>query len=169
MSDIAKPANPAALSESAVYEACRDFVLAYALPQLSPANVIQGWQNRAALPAGTNGYAVISILFDTQRGTTVETYAADNPDPAADGVLSVKGLVELHVQVDFCSEDDTARQRARRLATVTRSSIGASFFNDRGMGALYADGVRDLTFVGDAQQFVRRYRNHYTADVILFK
>ncbi|MDR0339549.1 MAG: hypothetical protein LBH65_04660 [Desulfovibrio sp.] len=155
--DIARPANPAPVSEADVYAAVRAFVMAYALPALAPENVVQGWQNRAALPPETNEYAVISILFDTQRGTAVEEYAWDRQAPEKTGSLAVKGLIEIAVQIDFCSEDDTARQRARRLATLTRSSVGVRFFHDWGMSALYADDARDISFVGDAKQFVRRW------------
>ena len=52
--DVARPENPAPFAESAIYDACKAFVLAYALPALDPSNVIQGWQNRASLPPGTN-------------------------------------------------------------------------------------------------------------------
>lgn len=157
MKDIARPFNPAPLSEADIYTACKDFVLAYGLPALPPDNVIQGWQNRAALPAGTNEYAIISLLFDTQHGTTVETFKADAPDTAPPGQITAKALVEVQAQIDFCSRDDAARQRARRLAVVTRSGIGVQFFNDRGLSCLYADNARDISFVGDAKQFVRRW------------
>lgn len=157
MSDIAYPSNPTPLTEASIYEAVQAFVLAYGLPALAQANIVQGWQNRSSLPPSTNEYAVISILFDTQHGTTVESFQAEDPEIVPDGVLSVRGLVEAQVQVDFCAEDDTARQRARRLATITRSSIGVQFFNEYGLSALYADDVRDLSFIGDAKQFVRRY------------
>lgn len=189
MNDVARPENPVPLAEADIYEACKAFVLAYALPELPPDNVIQGWQNRASLPPGTNDYAVISVLFDTQHGTAVESFAAsdadrrsrigaarslhgshtlasadgcketfraDDPDAARPGILTIQGLIEAHVQIDICSETDAARQRATRLATVTRSSIGVRFFTDRGLSALYAEDVRDLSFVGDAKQFVRR-------------
>ncbi|MDR2075641.1 MAG: hypothetical protein LBP61_01720 [Desulfovibrio sp.] len=155
--DIARPFNPAPLPEAGIYKAVQSFVLAYALPALDPANVIQGWQNRASLPPGTNDYAVISVLFDLRHGSIVETFRADDPDPAIPGVLTLRGLIEVSVQVDFCAENDTARQRARRLALVTRSSVGVRFFNERGMSALYADDARDISFVGDANQFVRRW------------
>jgi hypothetical protein len=157
MNDIARPVNPAPLPEADIYAAVRAFVLTYALPALPPAVVIQGWQNRASLPPGTNEYAVISILYDMRHGTAVEEYAWNRDAPEEIGRISVRELVEVAVQADFCAEDDTARQRARRLATVTRSGIGVRFFNDRGMSALYADDARDISFVGDAKQFVRRW------------
>lgn len=155
--DIARPHDPKPIVEADIYEACREFVATYALPSLPMEHIIQGWQNRSSLPPGTNEYAVISILFDLQHGTNVETFTATDPDKVPDGVLEIRGLVEISVQIDFCAEGDVARQRARRLAIVTRSSAGVQFFNDWGLSALYADDVRDLSFIGDANQFVRRY------------
>jgi len=157
MNSIAKPENPFPLAGGDIYEACRDFVLTYALPLLLPSNVVQGWQNRLVLPPGAGDYAVISILHDKQHGATIEEFQAANSDPNAPGLLIIKGLVEVAVQVDFCAEDDTARQRARRLAIVTRSSIGARFFKDYGMSALFADDVRDISSESDAEQLIRRW------------
>lgn len=157
MSDIARPSNQEPLDEAGIYAACKAFVLTYGLPALAPDNIIQGWQNRAALPAGTNEYAVVSILFDRQHGTTVETFAASESNTVPPGKVTASALVEVNVQIDFCSKNDTARTRTRRLALVARSSLGVQFFNDRGMSCLYADDARDISFVGDAQQFVRRW------------
>ncbi|MDL2315511.1 hypothetical protein LJC59_00310 [Desulfovibrio sp. OttesenSCG-928-A18] len=164
--DIARPSDPASILESNVYSACKAFVLAYALPAMSPHCVIEGWQNRTSLPADVNEYAVISILHDKQHGTAVEEYTWDSSSPDEVGRLEVKGLIELAVQVDFCAENDSARQRARRLAIITRSSIGAQFFNECGMSSLYADDARDISFTGDARQFVRRWTTtlHLTLD-----
>lgn len=155
--DVARPFDPTPVAEVDIYEVCRQFVLEYGLPALSPEHVRQGWQNKASLPAGTNEYAIISILSEVRHGTTVETF--DAPDPSKDdpGNLSLNALMELLVQIDFCSIDDTARRRAQRLAIVSRSSVGPMFFNDRGMSLLYADDAKDISFVGSENQFVRRY------------
>lgn len=157
MRDIARPTNSAPLTEADIYEAVRQFVKMYALPEMPIEYIIQGWQNRMSLPAGTNEFAVITILFGTRHGTVVETFKAQDPDKTVLGTLTVVGLVELSVQVDICSETDFARQRAQRLAIVTRSSIGVQFFNDFEMSALYADDARDISFVGGEKQFVRRF------------
>jgi hypothetical protein len=155
--DIAHPASPAPFPESAVYGAVRAFVRTYALPAMSEASIVQGWQNRASLPPETNDYAVISVLYDKRHGTAVESYTWNREAPEESGRLEVAGLIELAVQVDFCAESDIARQRARRLAILTRSSLGVQFFSERGLSALYADDARDISFVGDADQFVRRW------------
>lgn len=156
-SDIARPENPAPIEEPKVYEACKEFLLKYTLPAMEEENIRQGWQNRASLPMGTNEYAIISILFDTRNGTNVETFTEGLDDDSPFGSLSIRSLVEVQAQIDFCAESDVARQRARRIETITRSSTGVQFFNEHGLTARYADDVRDLSFVGDAKQFVRRY------------
>lgn len=155
--NLAQPEAAAPLMEADVYAACRDFVLTYALPALEPENVIQGWQNRAALPAGSEEYAVISVISATQRGTTVETFRADDPSTTPPGLLYIQGLIEVYVQVEFCGDSDLARQRAQRCAVVARSSVGVELFTRYGMSILYADEVREHCFKGDAGQFVRRY------------
>lgn len=149
MAETAQPSNPVILEQTDVYEAVRQFVLAYALPTIPEENIIQGWQNRSSLPLGTNEFIVISILNSVQHGTNTETFGGSQ--------LAVRGLIEITVQVDFCSETDIARQRAQRIAVVTRSSIGPMFFNQRGMSALYADDARDISYVGSENQFIRRY------------
>ena len=119
--------------------------------------IIQGWGNRASLPPATNDFAMMSILYDVQHGTPVEDFAADDPDITVPGVLTVRGLIEIAIQVDICAEGDAARHRTRRLAIISRSSIGVQHFNDWGLSILYADDAKDITFVGDANQWVRRW------------
>lgn len=162
----AQPENPAALVETKVYEAVCNYVRKYTLPALDPANVIQGWGNRQTLPEGTEEYAVVSVLYANQVGTTVEHFAAPDPDPSVDGRLSAIAEYDVSVQVDFCSSSDIARVRAQRLAMLTRSSIGSLFFGDYGMGSLYAEGPRDLSYIGGASQFIRRWSVTLHVDVV---
>lgn len=150
-------ANVSPIEEPDVYAACKAFILTYALPALEEDNVIQGWQNRASLPPGTEEYAVVGVLSGTRRGTTLEEFDAPDPNPVSPGILTVKCLVDVKVQVDFCSASDDARLRAQRFAAVIRSSVGVEFFNAHGMSVLYAEDVNDHSFVGDAGQFVRQY------------
>jgi hypothetical protein len=147
MSDIAQPTHPVAIGEPAVYAAVVAFIKDYA----GIGHVYQGWQNRSALPAGTNVYAVVSLLLSIPLNTPIERMTDD------DDIYEVSRLNELQVQVDICGEDDSARQQAQMLHLAASSSIGIQFFNEHEMSVLYADDVRDISFVGDAQQFVRRY------------
>lgn len=165
--NIARPYDPFILPETHIYEAVRQFIYAYALPKLALENIYQGWQNRATLPPRTNEFATMYILRGTQVGTTIETFQAD---PDAVGVAGLHSLVELVIQLDFYSEDDKARQRARNIAMACRSTWGPLFFSQYGMSALYAEEVRDLSGVMDAQQYVRRFMTslHLSLNEALF-
>lgn len=151
--DIAQFTDPQILAEPDIYAAVYDYVLAYALPALDPEYIYRGWQNRGALPPDTNEYAVISILNQTRVGTNVRVYIADT----AGGRQSEKTLVRFQVQVDFCSDNYLSRRRAQALETITMSAAGVQFFNNRGLSSLYAEGVRDLSFVDESDQFVQRH------------
>ena len=155
--DIARPENAKAYSEAHIYAACKAFISTFTAPAINPKNIIQGWQNRMSLPPNTNEYAVMSIMFNKQHGTNIEAFDASDPDKTKPGILTVKGLVEVAVQIDYCSDSDDARGRAQRLAIVSRSSIGVQFFNDRGMSILYADDVQNSVFVDESEQYVKRY------------
>jgi hypothetical protein len=65
--------------------------------------------------------------------------------------------MEARARVDLCGNGDLCRQRATRLACMARSAVGVVFFVNRGLSVLYAEDVRDLSFVNEARQFVRRY------------
>ena len=151
--NIAQFTNPRNLPEPDIYEAVYNFVLTYGLPVLAPENIFRGWQNRGALPAGTNEYAVISILNQTRVGTNVRTYV-----PTGDtGNQSEKTCLRCQVQVDFCSDAYLSRRRAQALETITRSAAGVQFFNNYGLSSLYAEGIRDLSYVDESDQFVQRH------------
>ena len=146
MNDIAQPSNPVAIGEADVYAACAAFIEEYAGIE----RVYQGWQNRSALPAGTNVYAVVSLLLSKPTMTPVERMHE------VEDFYEVSRCNELQIQIDVCGENDAARQKAQMLHLAVSSSIGIQFFEKKGLSVLYADDVKDLSFVGDAQQFVRR-------------
>lgn len=145
--------NVISLTSADVYEAVRQFVhigaVSASAPNIPLNAIYQGWQNRSVLPANGNDYAVISIISETQKGT--------NASAQQDEDLNIYGLFETSVQVDICADNDSSRQRATSLKMLTRSTIGANFLKSFGISALHAEDVRDLSFVGDAQQFVRRH------------
>lgn len=160
------PLNPAAVSEPDVYKAVKAFIAQYGLPAMPPATpkipsrIYQGWVNRAALPPD-NEYAVMSIISHLRRGTNVETFDASQAAIDEDGVLTTSELILCDVQIDFCSDPHTgrdfARRRAQAIETAARSSFGPQFFAQYNMGCLYATDAQDLSFVGDAKQYVSRW------------
>lgn len=143
--------TPGLIAEPDVYAAVYDFILAYALPALSSDNIIRGWENREHLPPDTNDYAVITVISKTRVGTNVTT------DPGEDAeTQEVRTLRRIDVQIDFCSDDDKAVQRAACIETVTRDPVGVAFFKPYGLSCLYAEDVRAVEYVDGSDQFVKR-------------
>lgn len=140
-----------------VYAAFYDFILAYGMPSIPPANIYRGWQNRSALPPDSNEYAVMSILGTTRRGTTVDDFDIQNvPDDEPEKYV-LRTMYEAIVQVDCCSDTDVARQRTYSLETAFRSFVGVSFFKAYGITAQYCSPIREMSSVDGSDQFVRRY------------
>ena len=158
------PLNPSAVDEPDVYRAVYDFIAAYGLPEMLPApktgRIFRGWSNRMTLPQD-NEYAVMSIISHTRRGTNIETFDASQAAIDEDGVITTSELVLCDVQIDFCSDPhsgrDYARRRAQAIETAARSSLAPQFFAQYNMSCLYADNARDMSFVGDARQYVSRW------------
>jgi len=149
------PSNPALAQDVDIYAAVYEFVRQYAVPLIPPANIYRGWQNYSALPPSSNEYAIISIISNTRRGTTVEEYNA--PDPETDGTLSLHELVQCRVQIDCYSDDDNhARQRAQALETIARSTVGPAFFKQHNIGCNHASDVRSMSHVDGSKQYVKR-------------
>lgn len=140
-----------------VYAAFYNFVLAYGLPRLPAANIYRGWQNRSALPPGSNEYAVISILGTNRRGTTVDELVIQGVPPDQGELYQLRTMYEAVVQVDLCSETDLARQRSYSLETSFRSMLGTNFFSKYGITAQYCSPIREMSNVDGSDQFVRRY------------
>lgn len=152
----ARPENPAPIAEADIYAAIREFILAYALPALHPDNVY--FDKSTADSAGTDDYALISIISATQRGTPLESFSVPAPEnPAAPGILRIETLMDVAVQVKFYANNDNARLRAQRVGAVLRSATGAQFFADRGLSGLYADAVRQCPVEDSASQPARCY------------
>lgn len=143
-----------------VYGALYDFVLAYGLAAGGPLpedNIYRGWENRSALPAGSNEYAVITVAGTTRRGTGTETINnIGSPDNEPEQ-YQIRTWYEVLAQVDFCSDTDVARQRVYSLDSIFRSTVGVNFFSAYGITAQYADNIQELTFVDEADQYVKRY------------
>jgi hypothetical protein len=127
------------------------------VPALDPASIYQGWQNRSALPAGSNEYAVISVFQSTRRGTNVEilinTGAADD-EPET---YQARAYFETRVQVDLVSDSDLGRQRALCLEVAAWSTIGVNFFKPYSITCQFGDPVQEIPQIDEANQFVRRY------------
>lgn len=144
------------LAQPDIYTVMHEYISIFSTPILPSDNIIIGWQNRSYLPLNTNEYAVISIIDTRRRGTNVQDWSKD---PDSEEKLTVKELelVECSIQIDFCSDNNNAQQRAQTIELVTRSQLGVKFFKLYGIAPLYADGIRDISYVDQSKQFVRRF------------
>lgn len=143
--------TPGLIAEPDVYAAVYDFILAYALPALSPDNIIRGWENREHLPPDTNDYAIMTVMNKTRVGTNVTMDAGGDAE-----AQEIRTLRRIDVQIDFCSDDDKAMRRAACIETVTRDPVGVAFFKPYRLSCLYAEDVRAVEYVDGSDQFVKR-------------
>lgn len=139
-----------------IYKAFFEYVSIFATPVLDQDNIIIGWQNRMYLPENTNEYAVITVVDTKRRGTNVHEWYDDVTLPN-DTIVKEMELVQSGIQIDFCSDNDTAEKRAKSIELFTRSEFGVKFFKTYNIAPLYADGTRDISFVDQSQQYVRRF------------
>lgn len=152
------PLSPAVISEADVLTAVYAFVLAYALPAMDAANIVQGWQNRVSLPAGVNDFAVIAPITRIRRGTDIESFDASTAAADEDGTLSESEMIQTTFQIDLCSDINSgnAERRAQALETVARSYLGTRFFEDYGIACHYGSDVRRVPTLDDSNQYLER-------------
>ena len=124
---------------------------------VAPENIIWGNQNNTALPK-SNDYIIFNVINTTRHGTTVESWSKDLKDDS----YTLEETLEFLVQVDFYASTNNgqsgiqALKRCQDIELISRSTMGVYFFNCRGMSILYADDSRDLTGIGDSDDYVRR-------------
>jgi hypothetical protein len=140
-----------------IYGAVYDFIDAWAAPPMDPDNIYRDMVNRAALPAASNDYAVISILNTVRHGTNVERLHNTGADDESPELSAVCVLDEATVQCDFVSNGEAARQRAMVLENLTRSSVGVAFFKPYHISACYADDVKEIPYIDESKQYVHRF------------
>lgn len=129
-----------------LYEALVSAVEQWALPAL-PRNLIRrGWVPRAALPAGTRDYAIVSILNRARQGTNTKQYAAPTDPADPYGTITELTLRVATCQVDFYSETEAGFMRADSLVTFIRGTQGASWFRQWSIGSLYCDDVQQMDY-----------------------
>jgi hypothetical protein len=129
-----------------LYEALVSAVEQWALPAL-PRNLIRrGWVPRAALPAGTRDYAIVSILNRARQGTNTKQYTAPTDPADPYGTITELTLRVATCQVDFYSESEAGFMRADSLVTFVRGTQGASWFRQWSIGSLYCDDVQQMDY-----------------------
>lgn len=135
-----------------LYEALVSAVEQWALPAL-PRNLIRrGWVPRAALPAGTRDYAIVSILNRARQGTNTKQYAPPTDPAEPFGTITELTLRVATCQVDFYSESEAGFMRADSLVTFIRGTQGASWFRQWNIGSLYCDDVIQQSYT-DSEKY----------------
>ena len=124
-----------------LYEALVSAVEQWALPALHRNLIRRGWVPRAALPAGTRDYAIVSILNRARQGTNPKQYTAPTDPAEPFGTITELTLRVATCQVDFYSESEAGFMRADSLVTFIRGTQGASWFRQWNIGSLYCDDV----------------------------
>lgn len=124
-----------------LYEALVTAVEGWALPALPRALIRRGWVPRAALPAGTRDYAIVSILNRVRQGTNVKEYNAPTKPEEPFGTITERTLRVATCQVDFYSESEAGFMRADSLVTFIRGTQGTSWFRMYGIGSLYTEDI----------------------------
>ena len=150
-------ARPHELDLPDVAAAVYDFILAFALPAPAPERVIRGFENRHALPAGSDDYIIYSLASQQRHGTNVTRFLAPE-EGAAEGILNKTKLVEDIIRIDLHGDAETAAKRAAALELAARDTLGVDFFKPYGISVLYADPIEDKSFVNAEKQFTRRLR-----------
>lgn len=148
--------DPRPSAAPATFKALKAFVLAYGQPALAPDLVVQGWQNRVAMPTGGE-YAVITLVDSARRGTDRHELLHTTDDEGEPEIYRGRAYYETRAQVDFVSRGEEGRQRALSLVTAACSTFGYNFFKPFGLALEGAEGPRDLTGPDDGLQFARRF------------
>lgn len=136
--------------------AINDYLVKFCSPAIPAQNVFWGNQNNIALPKD-NDYIIFSYLTSARQGTNRLTWT-----PVGDDNVELMETLETTYQIDFYANTNNSRDglnamlRAQCIEMISRSHYGVEHFNKYGISLLYADDVRDMTFVGDSDTYVRR-------------
>ena len=135
-------------------EGVRSYVAAFSTPALPIEQVYPADVNFVTLPAGTNDYAVYSIIDQENVGTPVHQ---PTPDGEAVGVY-----VRSRVQIDLYSTADAegydnARTRALALSMLARTATGVGFFDRYGVDCLFSDYSQNSPYQTDSNLYASRW------------
>lgn len=132
------------ITEAQLYTALRAFLIG-----LLPCEVVQGQQNRAAMPKGD--FVTMTSLGTTGLSTDKATY-----QPAA-STQTHERSTRWDVQLDFYGAN--AADYANTVATLVKTDYACSQFEASGLGMdpLYAEEPRQIPFVNAESQYEKRW------------
>lgn len=118
-------------------------------------SVIRAAQNRVSLPPYSE-IIILTLLNAVRHGTNVHMhrYLMKTDTLQED----IKMLTEYTVQIDCIGEfESDVMQRANTIAIVARDAFACDFFRPYKILPLYAEDVRNLTFIDEQKQWRPRY------------
>ena len=104
-----------------ILDAFYGFLSTYLVRYVPAENIIRGWENRYALPSGTNDYIIYTLSGSSRVGTNALS------EVSADGTMTFSTLFEGTVQIDFCSDTEASRLWAAYCDSLLRSPVGLRF------------------------------------------
>ena len=140
----------AAPTLSELYQGLSAFIIAVTgLPQGS---VIQGIQNRVAMPPKNPGFVVMTNLFQQRLATSVDDYDTTNPDPAS---LSITQSMRVDMQIDCYGP--SAGDWAAAMTTLFRDQYGCNALAPFNCQPLYAEEARMMPLIDEESQYEQRW------------
>ena len=130
-----------------VYTALRALIVAV-VPAGVP--VVQGIQNRAAMPLPAKGFVVMQAIGRSALRTPIDTW--DNV--AAPTTQSIEQGVDLHMQLDFYGP--SSPEWATMVSTLFRDEAGCTLLAPN-CAPLHADEARMVPLIDEEAQYEQRW------------
>lgn len=131
---------------ASVYAALVPFIVA--VTGLPATSVIQGLQNRAAMPLP--GFIAVQALTRHRLRTNLHDYSV-----AGAGNVNIQEGVELAVQIDCYGP--SGEDWATMLSSTLRDEYGCNALAPSGVQPLYADDARMIPLVAGEEQYEERW------------
>ena len=128
--------------------AIKDFIVAFAVPSITPLNVYRGQQRAAVLPK-SNDFVIFTPQHEQRLSKTEERLRLKS----SEGTYST--FYECTYQIDFYGEN--ARERAYCLANMVQTEAADKVVHKHGVRLIDVSNIRNLTGVLDDDQYTARY------------
>ena len=143
------------ITEAQLFCGVEQFLLNFSTPPLAAdgLHVIPGNANDQSLPADGGDFCIYTPLLMSRRGTNAEDW---NTAPAE--AVNYDEYVETVWQIDcFSRSMVSAQQLATTFELIARSEAGVNFFKPLSVDCLFAENLRNLSFVLDSKKYVSRW------------
>lgn len=143
------------ITEAQLFCGVEQFLLNFSTPPLAAdgLHVIPGNANDQSLPADGGDFCIYTPIYFGRRGTNVEEWQAEPID-----AVNYCEYVETVWQIDCFSQSMVnAQQMAQTFDLIARSEAGVNFFKPLSVDCLFAENLRNLSFVLDSKKYVSRW------------